>query len=281
MRASLQGITVLLTGATSGIGLVTAQALVKAGAALSIHGRDRGKVEKLQGELSAPGRAVNAFIADLSSLEQTTRLAQDVAERAGALDVLINNAGVGTAGETKNREQSRDGYELRFAVNYLAPFLLTEELLARGLPRRAVINVASAGQEPLDFDDLMTERGFSGVRVYCRSKLALIMMSFTLAELHTGVQVHALHPGTYLDTAMVRTAGIRPLGPASRGADSIMAVLASALDGGAGSVDSGGRSGRYFDETRPSRAMAQAYDPAARRQLRDASLALVAPFRRR
>ena len=146
--------------------------------------------------------------------------------------MLINNAGVGTAGETKDRELSRDGYELRFAVNYLAPFLLTEELLARGLPRRAIINVASAGQEPLDFDDLMTERDYSGMRAYCRSKLALIMMSFDLAELNAALQVHALHPGTYLDTAMVRKAGIRPLGPASRGGQSILGVLSTALDGG-------------------------------------------------
>ena len=271
MSTSLSEVKVFLTGATSGIGLVTARALAEAGAALLIHGRDREKMRKLQAELSAPGREVGSFIADLSSLEETARLAREVADKAGPLDVLINNAGVGTAGDTKKRELSRDGHELRFAVNYLAPFLLTEGLLARGLPRRAVINVASAGQEPLDFDDLMTERGYSGVRTYCRSKLALIMMSFDLAGLHPEVQVHALHPGTYLDTAMVRTAGISPLGPASKGAKSILAVVSAALNGGT--------SGRYFDESRPSRALPQAYDAAARKRLREASLALVAPFR--
>lgn len=98
--------------------------------------------------------------------------------------------------------------------------------------------------------------------------MSLIMMTFDLASMHPGLQVQALHPGTYLDSRMVREAGIRPV---ERGADSIMGVLTSALAGGA--------SGRYFDQTRPARVMAQAYDVAARRRLREISLSLVAPWR--
>ncbi|HVO40335.1 MAG TPA: SDR family NAD(P)-dependent oxidoreductase [Spirochaetia bacterium] len=273
MGTSRKGITFLLTGSTSGIGRETARALGAAGASLFIHGRDRAKVEALKAELAGSGAPVGTFVADLASLEQVARLAAEVAGSVDSLDVLINNAGVGTAVQAKTRELSADGQELRFAVNYLAAFLLTEELLKRGLPRKAVINVASAGQEDLDFSDLMTEGGYSGARVYCRSKLAMIMMSLDLAESHPRLRSNALHPGTYLDTSMVRRAGIQPLGPASRGAQSILAVISAALDGGT--------TGTYFNESRPSRALAQAYDPAARRRLREASLALVAPYRSR
>jgi NAD(P)-dependent dehydrogenase (short-subunit alcohol dehydrogenase family) len=254
--------------------MATARALSAKGAELLVHGRDRQKVDKLTAELSAAGVKARGFVADLSSLAETARLARQVVECTRTLDVLINNAGVGFGRNGRKREVSRDGHELRFAVNYLAPFLLTEELLATGLPRRAVINVASAGQDTVDFADLMSESGYSGVQAYCRSKLAMIMMTFDCAALHPGLQVHALHPGTYLDSHMVREAGIQPLGPVSQGAESILAVLEAALGSG------GAESGRYFDRSRPAQALAQAYKPEARRKLREASLSLVAPFRR-
>ncbi len=278
MTTSLEGISILLTGATGGIGTATARLLSAQGAELLIHGRDRQKVEGLVAELSAGGSKVRGFVADLSSLAETVRLARQAVESAGALDVIINNAGIGFGKDGKRREVSRDGHELRFAVNYLAPFLLTETLLGAGLPRRAVINVASAGQETVELSDLMTESGYTGVRAYCRSKLALIMMTFDCAALHPGLKVHALHPGTYLDSHMVREAGIQPLGPVSQGADSILAVLDEAL-GDTSAAGGRGESGRYFDRSRPARALAQAYLPEFRRKLREASLLLVAPFR--
>ncbi|HUI72080.1 MAG TPA: SDR family NAD(P)-dependent oxidoreductase [Spirochaetia bacterium] len=271
MIGSLQGKTILLTGATSGIGLALARSLASSGSRLLIHGRNREKLSKVSGELSASGAAVQSFVADLSSLKETAGLAREAAEACATLDILINNAGVGFGRDGNKREVGKDGFELRFAVNYLAPFLLTEELIARGLPRLAVINVASAGQDSLDFEDLMTESGYGGVQAYCRSKLALIMMSFDLAALHPELQVQALHPGTYLDTGMVREAGITPHGPVSRGVESILSVLAAALGGGT--------SGQYFDQSRPARALAQAYNSAARQELREASLRLVAPWR--
>ncbi len=270
MSDVIRGTTILLTGATGGIGLACARALASSGARLLLHGRDTGKLRSAAEEAARLGASVDTFVADLSSLKETATLAREAA-RAGPLDVLINNAGVGFGRDGNRRELSRDGHELRFAVNYLAPFLLTEELLARGMPKLAVINVASAGQEALDFDDLLSERGYSGVRAYCRSKLALIMMSFDLAALHPTLQVQALHPGTYLDTGMVREAGITPLGPVSQGVESILAVLTTALTGGA--------SGGYFDRARPARALAQAYNIAARQRLREASLKLINPWR--
>jgi NAD(P)-dependent dehydrogenase (short-subunit alcohol dehydrogenase family) len=270
MSSAIRGKTILLTGATNGIGLACARALAAAGARLHLHGREAGKLQKAAEEAAALGAEVQTYLADLSSLEQTAALAQRVG-RAGRLDVLINNAGIGFGRNGNTRELSRDGHELRFAVNYLAPFLLTEELLGLGQPKLAVINVASAGQETLDFEDLMTEHGYSGVRAYCRSKLALIMMSFDLAALHPELQVHALHPGTYLDTGMVREAGITPLGPVSQGVESILSVLTAALGGGT--------SGGYFDRAKPARALAQAYNTAARQKLREISLELVARWR--
>jgi len=271
MAASFHTRSILLTGATGGIGRATAAALAAKGATLLLHGRDERRLREMASELAPAGPPVRTLVADLSSLAEVARLAREAAEAAPDLDVLINNAGVGFGRDSTRREVSRDGFELRFAVNYLAAFLLSEELLGRGLPRRAIINVASAGQETLDFSDLMTERGYGGVRAYGRSKLAMIMMSVDCAALHPGLQVQALHPGTYLDSGMVRDAGIRPLGPVTRGAESIIAVLEEALGGG--------KSGRYFNESSPARALAQAYDERARARLRETSLALVAPFR--
>lgn len=268
MTRELTGTSILITGATAGIGYLAAEAMARAGASLIIHGRDSSKVERRVRDLSGGGAPVRGVVADLASLEQTRQLAREVAREQPSLDVLINNAGIGFGPKGAGRELSRDGHELRFAVNYLAPFLLTEHLLAAGLPRRAVLNVASIGQEALDFDDLMTERDYTGVRAYRRSKLALVMWTFDLAERHPELAVHSLHPGTLLDTNMVSESGIPPRGPASRGAASIMKVLEHAL--------SGGESGLYFDEQTPAPANAQAYERLARERLHAVSLHLTA-----
>src|SRR5207248_5765276 len=124
-------------------------------------------------------------LADVASLAQVTELAAQVTDAHDRLDALVNNAGIGTAlpGDGE-RMESDDGYELRFAVNYLAGFLLTrllEGLLRASAPAR-VVNVSSAGQMPIDFSDVMLERGYSGVRAYCQSKLAQVKFTFELAE---------------------------------------------------------------------------------------------------
>jgi NAD(P)-dependent dehydrogenase (short-subunit alcohol dehydrogenase family) len=271
MNETSLDMSVLVTGATGGIGRLTADALARRGARVLVHGRTDATVDGTVAALAARGLPATGLVADLSSLQETAQLARAIAARTPDLDVLINNAGVGFGRDRRLRERSRDGFELRLAVNYLAPFLLTHLLLERGLPRRAIVNVASIGQEALDFEDLQLERGYDGIRAYRRSKLALVMLTFDLAQDHPNRQIHALHPGTLLDTSMVRDAGIAPHGPASDGAQAIQAVLATAL--------AGGESGRYFDDGQPTRADPQAYDALARRRLREAATTLVAPFR--
>jgi NAD(P)-dependent dehydrogenase (short-subunit alcohol dehydrogenase family) len=266
--------TILITGATNGLGRGLAERLAPSGARLLLHGRDQAKGEALLEQLGQPdtGRAgarprINGELewlrADLASLEQVAALADRVLDEE-RLDVLVNNAGVGTAG---GREESADGHEMAFAVNYLAPFLLTHRLLPlldRSAPAR-IVNVASAGQAPIDFDDVMLERGSGGGRAYSQSKLALVMFTFDLAEELDPARVTAntLHPGTYMPTGMVRAAGIRPITPLEDGIEATLRLIES--------PDLDEVSGRYFDGTAESAPHPEAYDPEARRRLRELS----------
>jgi glutathione peroxidase len=267
----LAGLRVFITGATSGVGEAFANRAVAEGASLSLHGRDPAKVNALVARLGqSSGAKARAFVADLSSLAEVARLAKELAE-AGPLDVLINNAGVGFGSDAKRRELSRDGFELRFAVNFLAPFLLTELLTERGLPGRAVVNVASAGQAALDENDLMSERNYDGVLAYRRSKLALISDSFERARRDPDRAYVALHPGTFLATQMVREANITPQGTAEQGSNALLYVVEQAL---------AGHTAVYFDQERPALAEPAASDAAAQARLRATALELTARFRR-
>ena len=182
--------------------------------------------------------------------------------------MLVNNAGIGMTGE---RAESRDGDELRFAVNYLAGFLLTRlllPLLVRSAPAR-VVNVSSAGQAAIDFDDVMLERHYDGVQAYGQSKLAQVMFTFDLAhELRdTGVTVNCLHPATFMPTKMVLAAGASPISTLEEGVDATQRlVIGPELDG---------VTGRYYNGKREARAHPQAYDEEACRQLRELSEQLV------
>ena len=182
------------------------------GHTLVLHGRRADALEAVAAELAALPGAANtpprAVLADLARLEQVRTLAATVTGSGETLDVLVNNAGIGVGEpDGTGRRISPDGYELRFAVNYLAPallsLLLAPSMGAEGSAR--IVNVASIGQAPLDFDDVMLEHGYSGSRAYGQSKLALIMFGFMLAErLPAGaVTVNSLHPGTYMPTKMV------------------------------------------------------------------------------
>lgn len=262
--------TILITGSTDGIGKLAALTLAKQQANVLIHGRDKVKLQRVVQALKAASgnRNIRGLLADFASLEQVRRLARDVLQTDAGLDVLINNAGVGTADE----RYSRDGHELRFGVNYLAPFLLTRLLipaLKQNAPAR-VVNVSSAGQHPVDFDDVMLEKSFDGMRAYCQSKLALIMFTFDLADelQHANVTANALHPGTYLDTNMVRRSKITPLGKPESGAEAeVFLAVSPAMEG---------VTGKYFNVKTEARADPQAYDRLARKQLRELSLGLTA-----
>ena len=172
MTADVTGRTVLVTGSTDGLGRALALELAAGGASVLLHGRDPVKVEKTVRDIrEATGNERLAFyLADLSSLSEVCGLAEQVLAEHERLDVLVNNAGIGRG--DGRREVSADGYELRFAVMYLAPHLLThllEPLLVDSAPAR-IVNVASAGQAPVDFDDLMLDRGYSGTQAYCRAR---------------------------------------------------------------------------------------------------------------
>ncbi|MGI5135037.1 MULTISPECIES: SDR family NAD(P)-dependent oxidoreductase [unclassified Streptomyces] len=251
--------TVLITGATSGLGRYIAFELGRSGHLVLAHGRDAGRTDQLVAELGTEGEA-EGFVADLASLAQVRRLGEEVAAAHPRLDVLINNAGVGGGPRGSGREVSADGHELRLAVNYLAPVALTRALLPQlkaGAPAR-IVNVGSAGQEPLDFDDPELTRGYGGMSAYCRSKFALAAHTFALAEElgDSGVSVNVLHPATYMDTAMVREGGIAPWNTVADGAPGVLALATRDLG-----------TGGYFDGTRPARAHEQAYDREVQRRL--------------
>ena len=260
--------TALITGSTDGVGRSVAKRLGKEGVRVLVHGRDRERGDRIVTEIVDNGGTAEFLAADLGALVEVRRLADAVQERADRLEILINNAGIGTAGA--ERQTSADGYELRFAVNYLAGFYLTRlllPLLKRSAPAR-IVNVASAGQQAIDFSDVMLTHGYSGGRAYCQSKLAQILFTIDLAhELQgSGVTVNCLHPATYMNTTMVRRAGVTPASSVEEGADAILNLaLSPRLEG---------RSGLYFNGLREARADRQAYDAEARQRLRAISLEL-------
>ena len=179
--------TVLITGATDGLGRALAHRLAAGGDTVLLHGRDQGRLDATADAIrDEHGVARPAtFRADLAELAQVRELAAAVRDATERLDVLVSNAGIG-GGEPdgRDRRESKDGYELRFAVNYLAGFLLTQELLPllRASAPARVVNVASLGQQEIEFGDVMLEHGYSGMRAYCQSKLAQIASAVELAS---------------------------------------------------------------------------------------------------
>ncbi len=262
--------TILITGSTDGVGREVAFALGAAGAQVLVHGRDRARGQQVVEEIRRRGGRAVFYRADLSSLDEVRGMALAIRRDHSRLSVLINNAGIGSASGGRQRRTSADGYELRFAVNYLAGFLLTRSLLpllAASAPAR-IVNVASAGQSPIDFEDVMLTRRYDGGHAYTQSKLAQIMFTFDLARelAGSGVTVNSLHPATYMNTTMVRESGNSPISSVEEGAAAILRLaVAPELEG---------RTGLYFDRTRETQAHPQAYDEAARRRLREFSLRL-------
>lgn len=254
----------LVTGSTDGLGREVATRLAAQGLHVIVHGRNAERGAEVVQTIAKAGRGSARFYrADFASLADVRRLAADVWRDYTRLDLLVNNAGV----ITPTRQVSADGHEMQFAVNYLAGYALSYALLPlleRG-ERPRIVNVSSIAASPLDFTDVMLERGYSSNRAYGQSKLAQVMFTIDLAqELKTkGIVVQALHPATYMDTNMVRSAGGTPRATVDEGAAAVLNAVAAEAP-----------SGSYFVGQRVGAPHAQANDAEARRQLRAISQTL-------
>ena len=276
----MAGKTVLVTGGTGGIGRATAMGLAMMGVHLGITGRDRGRTEEAAAEVRAAGGGqVDVFVADLSSQSEVRRLADEVLQACPRLDVLVNNVG----GYWNTRHVTADGLERTFALDYLAPFLLTNLLLDRlkqSAPAR-VVTVASNAHTTgrIDFDDLQSERSYSGSRAYSQSKLGNVLFTYELARRlqATSVTANALHPGVVSTSFGAEDPGgvqrlfvpfVRPFlkTPVQGAATSIL--LAS-------SPDLEQVSGRYFANSKPKRSSKASYDQTAAARLWQVSAELV------
>jgi len=253
--------TILVTGATDGLGKRVAQELAAKGATVLLHGRSSRRLEATLEELKkeAGNEKLGSYLADFSSLGEVRGLAEQVLSGHDRLDMLVNNAGI----IAPERKESGDGHELTFAVNYLSHFLLTRLLLPLfqdSAPSR-IVNVASAGQSPIDFDDPMLERGYEAMRAYTRSKLVQIVFTFELAGRlqDTGVTVNALHPASLMDTKLVHGTFGYTMSTVEEGTEAVVRLAAS--------PELEGVTGRYFDGTREARANRQAYDEGVRKRL--------------
>jgi NAD(P)-dependent dehydrogenase (short-subunit alcohol dehydrogenase family) len=241
--------TILVTGSTDGHGRRVAEELVGRGATVLVHGRDLEKVARVTDEIGA----ARGLTADLSRLDDVRALAGQVDE----LDTLVNNAGV----VIPERQESADGNELTFAVNYLSHFLLTALLLDKLREPARIVNVSSIGQHPLDFDDLAYEQDFNGYYAYARSKLAQVLFTRTLAERlgDRDVTVNALHPATFMDTKMVLGPGGTPMSSVEEGVEATLRLITDP------SLDD--VTGGFYNGMREWRPDAQADDADARRRL--------------
>ncbi|MGZ4664821.1 MAG: SDR family oxidoreductase [Frankiaceae bacterium] len=277
----MNGRTVLVTGGTGGIGKATATALAALVARVGIVGRDRQRGEAAAQDITraAPAAAVNVFVTDLSAQAAVRRLAAEVLATYPRLDVLVNNVG----GSWAHRQVTADGLEHTFALNHLAPFLLTHLLrdrLIASAPAR-VVTVASQAQRMgrVDFDDLQGERSYSGQRAYSASKLANLLFTYELARRldGAGVTANAVHPGVVATRfgaedeqpwfRLLRPV-IRPLMKSPERGARTPVLLASA-------PELAGVTGRYFANGHPIRSSKASYDLDLQRQLWEVSERLV------
>jgi NAD(P)-dependent dehydrogenase (short-subunit alcohol dehydrogenase family) len=268
---SMVGKTVLITGSTDGLGREVALRLGKLGAQVLVHGRNAARGAEVVDAINNGGGSAHFYQADLGSLDEVRELATTVIRNHQQLDMLINNAGLGSGFAGGQRQVSADGHEMIFQVNYLSHYLLTEMLLPTlkaNAPAR-IINVASGAQRPVNFEDVMLEKDFNSRTAYGQSKLAQILHTFHISPMlaDTGVTFNTLHPASMMDTTMVS----QMEGPARTTVDE----GASALMQLAVSPELEGRSGLYFRGLIEDSANAQAYDASAREQLDALSRKLV------
>jgi retinol dehydrogenase-12 len=270
----MQGKVCLVTGATSGIGAVTAGALAQRGATVVLVGRSRERCEAAAATIrrEAGSSAVSYLLADLSSQAEIRRLAQEVRDRHPRLDVLVNNAG----GMFVRRQEGADGIEMTFALNHLGYFLLTNlllDVLQAGAPAR-VVSVASDAHRwatgGIDFDDFQGRRRYSGFGAYAQSKLANLLFTLELARRlgGTGVTANALHPGFvasnffagngWLGLLMRAGAKVSATSPEAGAKTSIYLATSPEVEG---------VTGAYFVKERAVRPARAAQDEAAARRL--------------
>ena len=281
-NASMTGKTVLITGGTGGIGRAAAIGLASIGARVGITGRDRPRADRAAAEIAhkSGNPAIDVFVADMSSQAEVRRMATEVLDSYPRIDVLINNVG----GFWAHRHVTADGLEHTFALNHLAPFLLTSLLLDRliaSAPAR-IVTVSSGAQSlgSIDFDDLMGERNYSGQRAYNQSKLANVMFTYELAGrlAGTGVTATVLHPGM-TSTGFGSEDSARGWGPIiavmrrfmqspERGADTSIYLASSA--------EAEGVTGRYFSGRTVKRSQTSSYDASTIARLWRVSADLVA-----
>jgi NAD(P)-dependent dehydrogenase (short-subunit alcohol dehydrogenase family) len=282
MTQSMQGRVCLVTGATQGIGKVTALELAKMGAKVSIVARSAERGQAVADEIAkAAGGEVGLFLADLSLMAEVRRLAGEVKAKHERLHVLVNNAGA----IHQTRKLTGEGLEMTFATNHLSYFLLTNELLplleAAGEPGRTarIVNVASQAhlRGHLDFDDLMSEKSYSPFGAYGTSKLCNILFTYELARRLAGkpVTANCLHPGVVatgfgrndggLFKLVIRIASTFFLTP-EKGARTQI-YLAS-------SPEVEGVTGKYFDKCKPRKSRPSSYDEDVQKRLWDRSVAL-------
>jgi NAD(P)-dependent dehydrogenase (short-subunit alcohol dehydrogenase family) len=260
----LQGKVVMVTGSTDGLGREVALRSAALGATVIVHGRNQERGNAVVSAIAKAGRgSARFYAADFASLAEVRALAQAIDRDYQRLDVLVNNAGIWI----RDRQVSKDGHELHFAVNYLAGFLLTRSLLPKivaSAPSR-IVNVSSGSASPIDFTDVMLERPGRASLGYGQSKLAQVLFTIDLAAELRGrnVIVTALHPATMMDTTLVRQAGGRAMSTVDEGATAVMQQITGDVE-----------PGQFYNGLRPGRPHPQANDEAARSRLRQLSLQL-------
>lgn len=226
---SYEGKTAVVTGSTDGLGRALALALAADGAHVIVHGRNVERGQAVVDEITASGKGSARFIAaDFASMQAVREFADMIAREYPKLDLLVSNAGIALL-EDQPRRTSADGYELQFAVNYLAGWVLVNTLrpnLAAAAPSR-VINVASGSSAPIDFDDVMLEQPGAHARGYGQSKLAQVSMTIELAPRFAadGITMISLHPATLMNTTMVESLGIPPETTVAEGRDHVMGLI--------------------------------------------------------
>ena len=280
VNTSMQGKICMVTGANSGIGKATALELAQMGATVVMVCRDRARGEEAQNEITTKSRknAVDLLQADLSSQQSIRHLVENFQHHYTQLHVLINNAGAAFPG----RRETVDGLEMTFAVNYLAPFLLTNlllDMLKASAPAR-IVNVSSNSHEAgyIQLDDLQAEH-YMSMRVYGQSKLAVVLFTYELARRlqGTGVTANCLHPG-FVATNFAQS----DVGPAFRLLVKLIGSFGASPQEGAktsiylaSSPEVEGVTGKYFVKSIPKRSAAISYDESLQRQLWEQSAKLV------